>query len=71
MKPKIKVTMNAFDRINRINAINNALCIIEESKKQHLISFESYIKWKIISQLEVRCNEFFLTLAINNVKRQL
>ena len=74
MKPRIKVKMDTFDRINWINQINNGLYVIEEAKNNCLIPFTSYFKWKLIRQCELYWNEFYLNRSIlitRLVKRQL
>jgi hypothetical protein len=64
MKPRIKATMDTFDRINWMNQINNGLCFIEEAKNNHLIPLPSYFKWKLTRQCELYWNEFYLNRSL-------
>lgn len=63
-KPKVNTGLTRFERIRWILEIKKGMDAIKASCANGYISNESYMKWMVIREAEVRWNEFYLTHRI-------
>ena len=66
-KPRIKVSMSKYDRVNWMNEIKAGINALKLSHRNGIISDKSYSEWLLLRGAELAWHEFYMSCISKQV----